>query len=168
MHEPHTSRYILVGVHQREIRENGWYDGPFDQVPPNLPIRAMLEQAYPYVKDAGGLDENGNFLNVKGQRVAISPYQEYTSGPEFETGLESAVQDVATPEAWTQATYEYKRDWRAPTNPTTSGGHVQSLSASWPANHWGISSASWGTQHEQAVSASWPPNHSVEGSRTSH
>ncbi len=168
LHEAHTGRFILVGVHQREIRENGWYDGPFDQVPPNLPIRGMLEEAYPYVQDAGGLDEHGNFLRMHGQRVAISPYQEYLSGTDLEKTMESAILDKPDPGAWTTATYEYKRDWRAPTAIATPGGHVLSLSSSWPANHWGNSSASWGAAHEEAVSASWPPNHAIETSSSPH
>lgn len=159
-----TGRHILVGVNQREIRENTWYDGPFDQVPPNLPIRAILEEAYPYVLDAGGLDEHGNFLTQPGQRVAISPYQEYVSGEELEAYLAGAVRDDPTPRAWTRATYEYKRDWRAPAVPE-AGGHAVFRSSAWPANHWGAGSAAWGPDHTKDTSARWPANHDPATSR---
>ncbi|MBL0927907.1 MAG: hypothetical protein IBJ11_09695 [Phycisphaerales bacterium] len=162
--EPRTGRFILVGVHQGEIRRNTRYDGPFDQVPPNLPIRAMLEEAYPYVVDAGGLDDHGNFLKLHGQRVAISPYQEYVSGPQFESLLEDMIQDAPTPRAWTRATYESKRDWRPPVAAGT-GAHVRSVSAAWPANHWGPTSRLWGADHQGVVSSKWPPNHELESSR---
>lgn len=159
-----TARLILVGVSQREIRENTWFDGPFDQVPPRLPIRAMLEEAYPYVLDAGGLDAHGNFLTQPGQRVAISPYQEYVSGPELESFVAAAVKNDATPRAWIGATYEYKRDWRAPVA-YESGGHAVFRSAAWPANHWGAASAAWGEGHTKESSARWPANHDPATSR---
>lgn len=163
LRDARTGRFILVGVNQKEIRENSWYDGPFDQVPPNLPIQAMLEEAYPYVLDAGGLDEHGNFLKMKGQRVAISPYQEYVSGPDLERMIEGAVRDADTPLAWTSATYEYKRDWRAPVD-SPAVGHMRPLSSAWPANHWGASSGSWGGRHQSSVSSTWPANHAAETS----
>lgn len=159
-----TGRFILVGVNQREIRENTWFDGPFDQVPPRLPIRAMLEEAYPYVLDAGGLDAHGNFLTQPGQRVAISPYQEYVSGPELESTVAAAVKDDASPRAWVGATYEYKRDWRAPPA-YESGGHAVFQSSAWPANHWGAASAAWGEGHTKESSARWPANHDPATSR---
>jgi hypothetical protein len=164
LRDPRTGRFILVGVHQREIRENSWYDGPFDQVPPNLPIREILEEAYPYVIDAGGIDEHGNFLKMAGQRVAISPYQEYVSGPDLERFVANAVRDTDTPLAWTRATYEHKRDWRAPAE-YPIGAHTQPVSSAWPANHWGANSGSWGNRHEAATSATWPANHAAETSR---
>ncbi|QQS08096.1 MAG: hypothetical protein IPK69_08780 [Phycisphaerales bacterium] len=167
LHNLQLDRYILVGVHEREVRENTWYDGPFDQVPPNLMIQHTLEVAYPYVIDAGGIDDHGNFLEMEGQRVAISPYQEYSSGPSLEAYLESVVEDRDTPDAWTKATYESKRDWRASRNALGVSAHASELSASWPANHWGISSTRWGAQHDAAVSVSWPPNHSVDTSKDS-
>ncbi|MCE7975270.1 MAG: hypothetical protein DYG92_13250 [Leptolyngbya sp. PLA1] len=159
-----TGRFVLVGVSQREIRENTWFDGPFDQVPPRLPIRAMLEEAYPYVIDAGGLDAHGNFLTQPGQRVAISPYQEYVSGAELESYVASAVRDDPTPRAWIGATYEYKRDWRAPAA-YESGGHAVFRSSAWPANHWGAASAAWGEGHTKESSARWPANHDPATSR---
>lgn len=165
--DANTGRMILVGVHRREIEHNTWFDGPFDQVPPNLEIRQILETAYPYVVDAGGIDAHGNFVKLEGQRVAISPYQQYDAGPDLETLLGRLVRkDVTTPAAWTAATYEYKKDWRAP-QPSTGpvepmpGGHSSALSVQWPANHWGRASAQWGENHRTDTSASWPPNHSI-------
>ncbi len=163
--ETRSGRYILVGVHRREIMLNSWYDGAFDQVPPRLPIGAILREAYPYVRDAGDIDDHGNFLRMAGQRVAISPYRDYESGPTLETELESLVKDDPTPSAWTAATYEYKRDWKAPSGAAGTGGHETTLSVQWPANHWGMSSRAWGTEHVAALSARWPQNHVLATSR---
>jgi hypothetical protein len=160
-----TGRYILVGVHRGQIERNTWYDGPFDQVPPRLPIRAILEEAYPYVKDAGGLDEYGNFLTQAGQRVAISPYQAYQSGPKLVEDIRKMVGPPGTPAAWTNLTYEYKRDWRASAPPP--GGHRPATSSMWPPNHWGSSSRSWGADHDATLSVTWPPNHNSKTSRES-
>lgn len=157
-HHRATDRFILVGVHERHIRENTMYDGPFDQVPPRLPIRAIVEEAYPYVIAAGGIDAHGNFVRTEGSRVAISPYRAYRSGPELVVELETVVRDSNKPDAWLGATYEYKRDWRPPRYYTERSGHETSVSRSWPANHWGTSSRAWGT-HEVGASAAWPPNH---------
>ncbi|MFG0241761.1 MAG: hypothetical protein ACF8R9_03130 [Phycisphaerales bacterium JB054] len=166
---PATQRFILVGVNQREIAQNTWYDGPFDQVPPRLPLRALLEEAYPYVEDAGGLDEHGNFLALEGQRVAISPYRAYESGATLERDLEEMIRDVTDPTAWTSATYEYKRDWRpadsTPYAPAPGGVHGQELSRGWPANHWGASSRRWGSDHAIESSQQWPVNHDADISR---
>ncbi len=163
-HAP-TGRYILVGVSRREIAQNTWYDGPFDQVPPRLPLRAMLEEAYPYVEDAGGLDEHGNFLELEGQRVAISPYRAYESGAQLEKDLEGMMTDAADPTAWTTATYESKRDWRAPKEGEQAGMHLREFSLGWPANHWGASSRGWGKGHEVTLSQRWPVNHDAAVSR---
>lgn len=157
---PPSGRKILVGVHRREIMENSWFDGPFDQVPPRLHIRTILLEAYPYIVDAGGIDEHGNFLERDGQRVAISPYQNYVSGPLLESELEEIVTDQPSPEAWIRATYEHKKDWRPP----AIGGHTVDVSRSWPANHWGSASRLW-EMHDVETSVSWQPNHEVEASR---
>jgi hypothetical protein len=159
LHDRSTGRFILVGVQRREIERNTWYDGPFDQVPPRLSIRAILEEAYPYVKDAGGLDEHGNFLAQPGQRVAISPYQAYQSGAALTEDLGRLVGPPGTPLFWTGITYESKRDWR-PALPQT-GGHRTAVSSAWPPNHWGDSSRSWGPEHRADLSVSWPPAHTL-------
>jgi hypothetical protein len=74
-----NGRDILVGVHKANIESNNYYDGPFDQVPPRLELQEMLEAAYPYVKERGGIDRHGNFKSLTGNRVAISPYLQYES-----------------------------------------------------------------------------------------
>ncbi len=166
IHHPPTGRFILVGVNTGQVERNTWFDGPFDQVPPHLPIKAVLEEAYPYVKkDAGGIDEHGNFLKMPGQRVAISPYQDYVSGAELVSALERQVTDSATPSAWVAATYEYKRDWRAPNRDAPlPQSHAQARSATWPANHWGGSSRFWSESHAAMTSVKWPPNHRADTS----
>lgn len=72
-------RRILAGVFMPHVIANNFFDGPFDQVPPDLMIRSKLEEAYPYVKLRGGIDEHGNFLALAASRVAISPYTQYSS-----------------------------------------------------------------------------------------
>ncbi len=176
LRHPSTGRYILVGVHQHEVRMNTWFDGPFDQVPPDLPLRPMLEHVYPYILDAGGVDEHGNFLRTPGSRVAISPYQEYVSGPAFEAWLEQVVTDAPTPEAWVRATHEWKSDWRPSQERGAAGAsplgndeaprlHERRWSVTWPLHHWTPDSRQWGTDHDQPTSLSWPPRHAVETSR---
>ncbi len=161
---PATDRMLLVGVHRREVMQNTWFDGPFDQVPPHLPIGGILQEAYPYVVDAGGIDEHGNFLRMHGQRVAISPYIAYSSGPELETSLESLITDDPSPRAWLAATYEAKRDWRPPEYPRQSAAHERDISRTWPPNHWRTSSRQW-SDHNAEVSTSWPPSHESGASR---
>lgn len=157
---PGTNRKILVGVAAKNIEQNNWFDGPFDQVPPNLPIGDIIRTAYPYVEDAGGIDDNGNFLEQDGTRIAITPYQKYRSGVELLAFIDAAIQpEHASPRAWTGATYEYKMDWRAPQHaPATLGRHDIRRSAAWPPNHFGDASREWGEQHEQAVSLQRAPN----------
>lgn len=161
---PASERFILAGVQRKQIELNTWYDGPFDQVPPHLPIRALLEESYPYVRDAGGIDEHGNFLTRPGHRVAISPYQEYESGVDLETGIAARLLAEASPRAWAQITYEPKRDWRAPSGAESSAGHTMSLSGAWPANHWGSASRLWGASHGSPTSTGWPSNHVMDAS----
>lgn len=162
-----TGRYILVGVHRRQIEQNTWYDGPFDQVPPRLPIGKILEEAYPYVISAGGIDEHGNFLQREGQRVAISPYETYTSGNDLESRIEQIILDNPTPASWTQATYEYKKYWLPPKESGEQPMVHNSLSSTgWPANHWGKSSRVWGSGHDLSISRKWTPNHDVSYSQS--
>ena len=116
------------------------------------------------VVDAGGIDEHGNFLRMHGQRVAISPYIAYSSGPELETSLESLITDDPSPRAWLAATYEAKRDWRPPEYPRQSAAHERDISRTWPPNHWRTSSRQW-SDHNAEVSTSWPPSHESGASR---
>lgn len=160
-----SNRLVLVGVSKRGVQLNTWYDGPFDQVPPYLNIKSILEEAYPYVTDAGGIDEHGKFLEREGQRIAISPYSAYRSGVELVEDLEVTILGgVSSPAAWTGATYEYKKDWRAPTNEDGYRPHNYKISGAWPANHWGKSSRKWGEGHDQATSRLWLPNHELKTS----
>ena len=162
-HTP-SGRRVLVGVHARNIQLNTRYDGPFDQVPPRLNIRPELESAYPYVLAAGGIDDHGNFLERKGQRVAISPYVPYTSGVQLERTLAGLLLDSPTPTAWAGAVYEPKKDW---TPPAARLVHSMERSAAWPANHMGSMSGAWPDAHRKELSLSWPANHEARISRVS-
>lgn len=68
----------------------GYFDGPFDQVPPFLDIRDKLHIVYPYLKDQG-IDLHGNFLNQPGVRVAVSPYQQYENLSDIELFIEKHI-----------------------------------------------------------------------------
>lgn len=78
-----NDRQILVGVNSNQVRGNNYFDGPFDQIPPRLQIKELLERVCPYVKYRGGIDAHGNFLKLAHTRVAISPYVKYSSTSEF-------------------------------------------------------------------------------------
>jgi len=81
-HDRSLDRRILIGVLAENVRKNNYFDGPFDQVPPNLQIKTILEDVYPYVKQRN-VDAHGNFLDEFGARVAISPYLMYHTIPEL-------------------------------------------------------------------------------------
>jgi len=172
-----TGRLILVGVSEREIAENTYFDGPFDQVPPHLEIREKLEAAYPYVRLRGGIDEHGNFRALKDQRVAISPYQAYDTLRHLLTMLDGAVRPEEEGAArWLGLVFESKRDFHrrfvGPVDQVgepvrTDGGVVHEVERSrvWPANHWVGPSLRWGADHDSRTSVSWPPNHAERSSR---
>lgn len=168
-HDPQLGRRLLVGVLAQNIRDNGYYDGPFDQVPPRLAIRAMLEASYPYVRLAGGIDEHGNFVNMPGQRVAISPYQAYESLTDLVAFLdEERKKGASGPALWARLTYEAKRDFHKQdlnppdTLPSVYGGeHRIFHSQGWPPNHWGNNSRAWPLTHQRKLSSQWPANHNA-------
>ena len=72
-------RFMLIGVNKKNINQNNYFDGIFDQIPPKLNLREKLYLAYPYVQINGGLDNQGFFLNKEHTRVGISPYFKYSS-----------------------------------------------------------------------------------------
>lgn len=139
-----SGRWILVGILAENVMRNSFFDGPFDQVPPNLEIKSYLEASYPYCKDRGGIDLNGNFVALTGQRVAISPYLQYNT-------LDEAlvfVREKFLPEAighpslrWQFVVREWKMDFVPPEN--TVEPHKLATSKSWPANHRRTLSESW-------------------------
>ncbi len=108
-----SNRKILVGVREHDVARNTMFDGPFDQVPPRLPIKEMLEQAYPYVKLNEGIDAHGNFVGTPGSRVAISPYQRYRTVEALVVWLdEQSVVAITKADLWLRWTYEDKRHFR--------------------------------------------------------
>jgi hypothetical protein len=172
-----SGREVLVGVYEDYIIRNTYFDGPFDQVPPRLDLRAMLESAYPYVKFGQGIDEHGNFIGLEFQRVAISPYQSYSTLPALAADLDKLYRPFATGTArWAMLTYEWKRDFHKTVIARTKAGstaaaiadvgyiHNAAISIAWPANHWAEPSGLW-SGHDAALSRTWPPNHVVELSR---
>jgi hypothetical protein len=168
------SRRVLVGVSEQEVRANSFYDGPFDQVPPKLPIGAMLERAYPYVLARGGIDAHGNFLGLDHQRVAISPYQQYVDSPRQACErLATMLSESKRSPAWLEVIWEDKRTFHEHWSGTGQGpyaaapySHATATSLSWPANHWGTTSRTWPSDHAQRSSLGWPPSHEAARSTT--
>jgi len=73
-------RLLLVGIARQNVAKNNYFDGPFDQVPPHLNLRAKLYLAYPQSRlRYGGLDPNGNYIEKSNTRVAITPYYQYSN-----------------------------------------------------------------------------------------
>ncbi len=81
-HESISNRYFLLAVSVDNVARNNYFDGPFDQVPPYLNLKEMIELAYPYTK-ISRVDKYGNFLFEEGMRVAISPYLDYFNTDEI-------------------------------------------------------------------------------------
>lgn len=105
-------RYLLVGVNAENIMNNNYYDGPFDQVPPDLDLKDMLMASYPYVQYRGGIDSHGNFLALDAQRVAISPYMPYDTLGQLAKHVHDILQKAESPsQVASVVTYEPKRDY---------------------------------------------------------
>lgn len=165
-----AGRKVLVGVRDENIKCNNYYDGPFDQVPPNLMIKDRLESAYPYVVYRGGIDDHGNFVDASDQRVAIAPYMKYGTVSDLMGDTDALYRDgqlgVA---AWIHMCYEWKRDFHKTLNGDGLAGGVGQLrvhdidiSASWPSNHWADSSKAWPSDHGFSLSHEWGANFSIE------
>lgn len=180
MQDEEYGRKILVGVHRKQVEQNSYYDGPFDQVPPRLGIRAELEAAYPYVKLRGGIDEHGNFISQSGSRVAISPYADYESPEKLVATLTKKLSapgaDDSVARRWLRVTYESKRDFHrkvellseqqhanseagVPSSYSTGKIHLIYVSQGWPANHELGKSTAWPAEHIRDRSSGWPKNH---------
>ena len=109
-----SNRLTLVGVDRARIMANDYFDGPFDQVPPDLALRPMLHRAYPYTRTASPIDEHGNFLGRDSSRVAIAPYTAYSDIDELLERYTSAA-DGPTPRDPIQVlTREYQQDFAPP------------------------------------------------------
>jgi hypothetical protein len=160
LHTPRYDRLTLVGVAAENIARNNYCDGPFDQVPPRLSIRKELEAAYPYVSYRGGIDDHGNFLELKDQRVAISPYQAYGTLDEMAAFYaECRKKTLLDVDLWYRLTYEPKRDFNpAPANTFDVASPAYYIQG-WPANHHATQSATWPQSHQRLDSLQWPPDH---------
>ena len=88
----HDNRKILVGVYVWNIKQNNYYDGPFDQLADNFineysSLSEYIEAAYRYTR--GRIDKYGRFDKPKsGSRVAITPYNAYSELSEFDKAFE--------------------------------------------------------------------------------
>jgi hypothetical protein len=176
-------RVVLVGVRSEHVRANNRYDGPFDQVPPQLAIGPLLEAAYPYVNDRGGIDAHGNFVRLEGHRVAISPYQVYRTLGEFTAVVRAMVDGGRADEIASVLTYERKRELSSGPAPDVNGAdeeggaiddsssvtlgrllapprgaHRLWMSQGWPGNHHAMTSRLWPVDHRREASSTRAPN----------
>ena len=78
-------RYILIGVYAENIRNNSYFDGPFDQLPDSFvdgkTLQQLIEDHAPDVK--GLVGPYGHYLHDKDIRFAISPYMAYENASEL-------------------------------------------------------------------------------------
>jgi len=81
--EPGMDRKVLIGVDQRNISRNNYYDGPFDQLADNFvegdTFQKYIESIFPTLK--GRVSSRGDFLDEGGERkkkrVLLAPYRSY-------------------------------------------------------------------------------------------
>jgi hypothetical protein len=129
-----TGRQLLAGVRFDDVRRNTYFDGPFDQVPPDLQIAEHLRAAYPYVEQGAGIDSHGSFLDRQGVRVAIAPYMTYTSRDEIVRTCLESLSSMEFVDLHQRVCYEPKRDAHKDPPPNTRR---------WPANHFRTVSYGW-------------------------
>ena len=163
LEDSHMQRRVLIGVSANEIRKNSFYDGPFDQVPPDLPLKDKLEETFPYVVERGGIDEHGNFLALEHQRVAISAYQDYELLGDFVSVVrDGLVLDDQGTASWISLAYDPKEVFhlrpRDQSRIDDLVRHDRRASLSWPANHWRQQSSAWPSDHQASPSRQATPN----------
>lgn len=77
-------RKILIGVFEANVRDNNYFDGPFDQLPDNFldgdALRQSIVDSDPHA--AGKIDRFGNYLDGSG-RYLIAPYLRYSRAEEL-------------------------------------------------------------------------------------
>jgi hypothetical protein len=113
-------RKVLMGVNADNIRQNNYYDGPFDQLADNFvtgtTLRDAMKAAYPYLR--GRIDERGVFLNDDGQRLssrlAITPYTTYRSPAELRSFIAYCEENRPPNEQLACLTYDFKNDAPVP------------------------------------------------------
>jgi len=89
-------RLILIGVYERNVVLNNYFDGPFDQLPDNFikggRLKAALIDQRP--ERAGTIDRFGKMLGGN-NRISISPYLNYLSLDEL-YGFDQCAQKFKT------------------------------------------------------------------------
>lgn len=159
------NRKELVGVAIKNVELNTYFDGPFDQVPPRLELKEKLTAAYPYTVYRGGIDAHGNFANLKDERMAISPYVQYTDTNSLLSYLKRCEKNTSKSDLWSCLAYEWKKDFhKTLENAPSEGVHYLPISQGWPANHEGNLSNRWPKDHKKIQSHVWPADHNAEKS----
>jgi len=94
-------RLILIGVFERNVVLNNYFDGPFDQLPDNFikgdRLKAALIDQRP--ERAGTIDRFGKLLEGS-SRISISPYLNYLSLDELYGFDDCAQKYQASPEKY--------------------------------------------------------------------
>ncbi len=122
-HEPgrapgEPERLTLVGIDAASVRRNDYFDGPFDQVPPDLDLRPLLHIAYPYTRDASPVDEHGNFIGRTASRVAIAPYTAYGNTNDLLAPQSPSTASMSIADTIRTLTREYQQDFVPPLRPS--------------------------------------------------
>lgn len=76
-----NNRKIMVGVEGLNVLHNGWFDGPFDQMPDNyvkagkIQVKKYLVAHYGFSEDM--IDKYGKFNSQDNTRLPVAPYRVY-------------------------------------------------------------------------------------------
>ena len=181
-------RKILIGVGIDNIKQNNYYDGPFDQLADNYidtdsKLSDYIQQAYPYTQ--GRVDEYGKFIDIEGSRVAITPYAAYTSTTELTSIVDWSSNNRDGDEFYFSIAYDDKSRFGPPApSPSTtstlkeigSSGTTRSLQPPGPTHDYLLTkynighsirvTKTWPEDHKEEWSRSWPPNHVYARSMT--
>ena len=134
-------------------------------MPPRLELKEKLTAAYPYTVYRGGIDAHGNFVNLKEERVAISPYVQYTDINSLLSYLKRCETHTPRGDLWSCLAYEWKKDFHKTLESVPSKGvHYLPISQGWPANHEGNLSNKWPKDHIKNLSHDWPADHNAQKS----
>lgn len=77
--DPKRQRSILIGVPEQNVRENNYYDGPFDQLPDNFIVGDTFSDAFRLSKPDFPLAIDRFGRTSSTTRVLIRPYELYNA-----------------------------------------------------------------------------------------
>jgi len=171
---PNQNRKILMGIFIENVKQNNYYDGPFDQladnyIDENSKLSEYIQLAYPYTRNR--VDRYGKFIGMAGSRVAITPYASFDRIEELTEIVDWCRYNEVGIEFYSCIAYDDKVRFGIPSGveeidddldtPLVSPlKHEQSISDTWPPGHEEKPSKSWTThRHDPVLSKNWPANH---------